>query len=90
MEIRLTIHAREKLSQRDIPLELIRLVVLEPELILQDRNDPGLIHYVREFEGRFLRVLGRWEEEGVFVLVSAFFDRRLRKAREGHDQDSVR
>uniref|UniRef100_A0A7V4WLM2 DUF4258 domain-containing protein n=1 Tax=Candidatus Caldatribacterium saccharofermentans TaxID=1454753 RepID=A0A7V4WLM2_9BACT len=90
MEIRLTIHAREKLSQRNIPLELVRLVVLEPELTLRDRNDPELIHYVRGFEGKFLRVLGRWEKEGTFLLVSAFFDRRLRKAREGHDQDSVR
>lgn len=90
MEIRLTLHAREKLSQRNIPFELVRLVVLEPELTLQDRSDPELIHYVRGFEGKFLRVLGRWEGERTFLLVSAFFDRRLRKVREGHDQDSVR
>lgn len=86
MGIRLTFHAREKLLQRNIPLELVRLAVSEPELALQDKDDPQVTHYIREFEGKFLRVIGRWEEgRRVFVLVSAFFDRRIRKVGEGHD-----
>ena len=86
MEIQLTFHAREKLLQRNIPLELVRLAVSEPELALQDKDDPRVTHYIREFGGKFLRVIGRWEEgRRVFVLVSAFFDRRIRKVGEGHD-----
>ncbi len=90
MNIRLTLHAQEKLLQRNIDFEFVRRTLSEPERIERDRNDPQLVHYIRESEGKFLRVIGRWEEGETVVVISAFFDRRILKQEERRNEDSLR
>ena len=60
-------------------LDTIRAVVTGPDQEEMDRFDDSLVHFIGRVENRFLRVIGRWEGEGEFVVVSAFFDRRLKK-----------
>ena len=79
--IKLTKHAKGKIAQRGIYLDDVRKAVLTPELTKTDKFDDSLIHFIRKVRGRFLRVIGRWESEDVFLVISAFYDRRL-KGRE--------
>jgi hypothetical protein len=37
------------------------------------------MHYIGPVKGHFLRVIGRWEDKETFIVVSAFFDRRLKR-----------
>ncbi len=53
-----------------------------PFLKESDKTYPGIIHFIREKEGRYRRVLGRFVNSETFLVVSAFYDRRLKK-REG-------
>jgi hypothetical protein len=82
--IRLTKHARIKIAERNISLDTIKNVILSPAWRENDRFDSSLTHLIGKIEGRFLRVIGRWEGENEFVVISAFYDRRL-KRREQHD-----
>ena len=79
MRIKLTKHAGSKIAERNISLDTIRVVVTDPDQEEMDRFDDSLVHFIGRVENRFLRVIGRWEGEGEFVVVSAFFDRRLKK-----------
>ena len=79
MRIKLTKHAGSKIAERNISLDTIREVVTDPDQEEMDRFDDSLVHFMGRVENRFLRVIGRWEGEGEFVVVSAFFDRRLKK-----------
>ena len=80
--IRLTKHARIKIAERDIPLDIIKSVILSPTWIESDRFDSSLTHFIGKVGERFLRVIGRWEGENEFVVVSAFYDRRLKRRRK--------
>ena len=80
----LTKHARIKIAERDIPLDIIKSVILSPTWRENDKFDSSLTHLMGEVGGRFLRVIGRWEGENEFVVISAFYDRRL-KRRKQHD-----
>jgi uncharacterized DUF497 family protein len=77
MTIKLTNHAKTKISQRSIELEDIRNVALNPDLIETDKHDKSLIHFIGKIGGRFLRIIGRMESEEELLIISAFFDRRL-------------
>jgi len=79
LRIKLTKHASSKIAERNISLDTIREVVTDPDQEEMDRFDDSLVHFIGRVENRFLRVIGRWEGEGEFVVVSAFFDRRLKK-----------
>ena len=77
--IKLTKHATTKVAQRNISLEDIKRVILKPGLSEPDRFDKSLIHYIDNIGGKFLGVIGRWEDKEVFVVISAFYDRRLKR-----------
>jgi len=75
--IKLTKHAKFKIAQRNIDLNDIKQVVLEPELTKPDKFDSSLIHFIRFIKGKFLRVIGRWEGKKDLLVITAFYDRRL-------------
>ena len=79
ISVKLTKHAEIKIAQRSITLDDIRKVVIHPELIEPDKLDVSLVHFISNMGGRFLRVIGRWENKNVLLVVNAFFDRRLKK-----------
>jgi len=37
-----------------------------------------LLHFIGKIRNKFLRVIGRFEDNETFVVVSAFFDRRIK------------
>lgn len=77
--IKLTKHASIKIAQRNIAFQDIKHVILKPELSDSDKFDKFLMHYIGPVKGHFLRVIGRWEDKETFIVVSAFFDRRLKR-----------
>ena len=79
ISIKLTNHAQAKINQRNISLDDIKDVVLNPESTELDKFDNSLVHFLSQKTGRFLRVIGRWKSEKDLLIISAFFDRRLLK-----------
>jgi hypothetical protein len=77
--IKLTKHASIKIAQRNISCEDIKQVISKPELSESDKFDKFLMHYIGTIRSKFLRVIGRWEDKEIFIVVSAFFDRRLKR-----------
>ena len=79
MTIKLTKHAKTKISQRNIALDDIRKVALNPDLIEPDKYDKSLTHFIGKIDSRFLRIIGRRESKEELLIISAFFDRRLKR-----------
>ena len=79
MKIHLTYHAQIKSKQRAIPHDYIHKVIENPDIHETDRFDSSLIHFISQIEDRYLRVIGRWLNQNDFLVVSVFFDRRLKK-----------
>jgi hypothetical protein len=84
--IRRTRHANAKINQRKIAFDNIKAVILKPEFIEKDKFDDSLHHFIGIRNERFLRVIGRWESKKDLLVISAFYDRRLKK-RGRHDKD---
>ncbi|MBC7263427.1 MAG: DUF4258 domain-containing protein [Chloroflexi bacterium] len=81
-DFELSLHAREMLAERKIPVEWIWRTISSPNRI--ETSADGSIHYIgaiSEHEGRFLRVV-----VNPYVkpnrIVTVFFDRRLRRKDE--------
>jgi hypothetical protein len=79
MTIKLTKHAKTKIGQRNIKKDDIRKVVLNPDLIEPDKYDENLTHFIAKIGDRFLRIIGRFEDKENLLIISAFFDRRLKR-----------
>ena len=79
INIRLTKHAKLKMDERGILLEMVKKVVYTPLFTEKDKFDNTLVHLIRKIENRYLRVIGRWENKNNFVVISTFFDRRIKK-----------
>jgi len=77
--IKLTKHAKTKMIQRHIALDDVREIVLKPDLVEQDKFDKSLKHFIGSKSGKFLRVIGRQESAEDLLVISAFFDRRLKR-----------
>jgi len=76
--IKLTDHAKLKMKQRAITLEEIRKVILNPESIEYDKFDKDLMHYIGRIRGKYLRIIVKHESKEELLIISAFFDRRLK------------
>jgi len=83
--VKLTKHAKIKIIERNITLTEIKKILRDPIMSETDKFDPLLTHYVGMINEKFLRVIGRWADKGSFVVVSAFYDRRLKRSK--HDKD---
>lgn len=81
VNFKLTKHAHVKIIQRGISEEIIGRVVLQPTFARPDKNDNTLVHFIKKINDKYLRVIGRWENRNNLLVISAFYDRRL-KGRE--------
>jgi hypothetical protein len=86
-EIVLSRHAQEKLSEKfaekvKIDIHLIRQAILMPDFTEKDKNDAALMHCIKKFNDRYLRVIFRKEKESIKV-VTFFYDRRIRRKLRG-------
>lgn len=82
MEYNLSKHAVTTIGERAIPLDCVDICLSEPDQI--ERRLDGTVHYCKRFEklgGRWLRVV---VNDCSFppLLVTAFFDRRLRRSND--------
>lgn len=77
--VEFTKHARSKCAERGIHLKDIEETILRPDRKMKDTIDPSLDHYIRPIDSEYLRVIGRWESDAAFLVVTAFFDRRLKE-----------
>jgi hypothetical protein len=83
--VKLTKHAKIKIIERNITLTEIKKILTDPIMSETDKFDPSLAHYVGMIKEKFLRVIGRWLDKRSFLVVSAFYDRRLKRSK--HDKD---
>jgi hypothetical protein len=80
IKIKLTKHAKIKIAERNISLDTIKNIIANPELIENDKFDDSLKHFIKKNDDRhYLRIIGRWENKNSFLIVSCFFDRRIKK-----------
>jgi hypothetical protein len=85
ISVKLTKHAKIKIVERNITLTEIKKILMDPIMRETDKFDPLLTHYVGMKNDKFLRVIGKWADKGSFLVVSAFYDRRLKRSK--HDKD---
>jgi hypothetical protein len=78
MVIKLTRHADGKMKLRDIKMDDLKCVVDEPLFIEFDRFDNTLTHFIGCINAKYLRVIGRKDPDDTFLVVSVFYDRRLK------------
>jgi hypothetical protein len=81
-------HASTVVSERGIKFEWIELALLSPQATVGDLFDERLAHALRpipEAGHRVLRVVYNATVSPI-VIVTAFFDRRERRRREGNLQ----
>lgn len=74
-----TVHARDMLSERGIPEEWVIRAIETP--LRTENHDDGTTHYLSEVperSGRVLRVVVGAKASSV-IVVTVFFDRRLRR-----------
>ena len=80
IKIKLTKHAKIKIIERNISLDTIKNIIANPELIENDKFDDSLTHFIKKVNDKYyLRIIGRWEDKNCFLVVSCFFDRRIKK-----------
>lgn len=82
ISVKLTKHAKIKIGQRNITLDEIKKVILMPELMEPDKFDKSLVHFIGTIQRKFLRVIGRWESTQDLLVISAFFDKRLKRKKK--------
>ena len=80
--ISLTKHAKIKIHQRNISLSDIKKIVQTPMSVELDKFDKSLTHFIGFTKGKFLRIIGRWKSKKELLVISAFFDRRLKRKEE--------
>ena len=57
----------------------IKKIVQNPQIKEQDKFDITLTHFIGKVEGQFLRVIGKWKKKDELLVISAFYDRRLKR-----------
>jgi len=82
VKIKFTAHAETKIKQRNISKKDIEKIIAKPEIIEPDKFDNSLVHYIGLVQDKYLRVIGRRETKEGLLIISCFFDRRLKKRRQ--------
>ncbi len=62
MNFKLTNHAKEKINQRGIRIEDVEEAIRNPDKKALDRTDERLIHFIKKFQDRHLRVIVKQTE----------------------------
>jgi len=78
-------HAQEKISEKfaekaKIDINLIRQTILVPDFTEKDKNDVRLVHCIKKFGNRYLRVIFK-EDKEIIKIITFFYDRRIKKLR---------
>lgn len=79
-DFELTAHARTVIAERSIKEEWLARVMLDPEKVESDRDDPTLQHAlgrISENQDRVLRIIYN-QTVTPFRIVTAYFDRTRR------------
>jgi len=76
-------HARPK--ERNITVEEVEKAVKNYDMIESDRFDPSVVHYIKKMDDKFLRVIAKRKNEKTLLVISVFYDRRLKKKSGGKD-----
>ena len=80
LKFELSIHAKNVVTEREIPLRWIEEAFSCPQLIENDRDDDELHYYLKEvaeFDNRVLRVVAN-DTIDPAIIVTAYFDRDVR------------
>ena len=81
INLKITKHAKIKILQRGINKNNIIKVIKNPDIKAVDTFDDSLLHYIKDFNGNFLRVIGRWLDKNVFLVITVFYDRRFKRSK---------
>ncbi len=79
--IRLTAHASQMMSRRELALEWIEDTLRDPAVVRVDERDISLnlaFRQIKQAEDKWLRVVYRMDKR-THVVVTAFFDRNQEK-----------
>jgi phosphopantetheine adenylyltransferase len=79
MIIKLTNHAKIRLKDRNLTIKEIEETIKNYDTVKPDKFDPLVIHYIKKMDNKFLRVIAKWKDEETLLVISAFYDRRLKK-----------
>ncbi len=79
IKIKFTAHAQMKIKQRNILKNDIEEVIKKPYIIIKDKFDKELFHFIGMVNNKYLRVIGKWITKNELLIISSFFDRRLLK-----------
>jgi hypothetical protein len=74
-----TKHAEINAIKRKISNEMVENVVLNPLIIETDKYDGSLIHFIGYINNKYLRIIGRKTNEDELMIISVFFDRRIKR-----------
>ncbi len=85
----LTKHAAQKIVQRKISRVDLRKVINEPVLTGIDRNDEELTHFIGCIHEKYLRVIVKWKKDNEVLVISAFYDRRIKGEDINHDKNKL-
>ncbi len=83
MKFRLSEHAREVITKREIKFEWLETALFKPDRTEVDKFDSELEHRlarISEFGNRILRVILKRDTDPVFI-ITVFFDRRIRSTK---------
>jgi hypothetical protein len=78
-------HAKLRLKERDIAVEKVEKAIKNYDMIESDRFDPSVVHYIKKMDDKFLRVIAKRKNEKTLLVISVFYDRRLKKKSGGKD-----
>ena len=82
MIIKLTKHAKMRLEDRGLTFERIEEVIKNYDFLEEDKIDPLITHYIKKIDKKFLRVIAKKEDKETLLVISAFYDRRLKRMEE--------
>ena len=78
--IYITNHARVKMDERAISVEMVEEVINNPDSSHKDKIDDSVLHLIKKVGTKFLRVLVRVDENGKQIIITVFFDRRIKRS----------
>ena len=85
MIVKFTVHAKLRLRERDITVEKVEKAIKNYDMIESDRFDPSVVHYIKKMDDKFLRVIAKRKNEKTLLVISVFYNRRLKKKSGGKD-----
>ena len=77
--IKYTKHANYKILERNIEIDYIKNTIMNPDQKTSDMFDESLEHFIKKIDDKYLRIIGKWESRETLIVISAFYDRRIKR-----------